>query len=679
MKNYIQIMVIIAALISLSLAMTPEQASAQVFEQWLAAYDGPASEYDKPNDMFVDEYGYIYITGFSEATSNEKDYTTLKYNPLGVLQWEARYDGPADGEDMASSLAVDSDGNVFVTGSSWGGLTDYDIATIKYDAEGVEQWVARHDGIGGEGDGASAIVIDNDGNVYVTGGSGGSFKDVDCLTIKYDGDGVELWTARYGDPSYPEGAGMIALDADGNIYVTGTSWGSGTSQDYLTIKYDADGNELWVAIFDGPGNETDHPTDMVLDSDGNVYVTGKCSEIISGADYGTIKYDTDGNLLWAAYYNGPANEGDLATALTIDEDGNVYVTGNSESNWYSFDFATVKYDASGGEQWVSRYNGPANYSDGANSLAIDAAGNIYVTGNSDGIGTNGDFATIKYNAEGVEQWIVRYNGPDNYDDYPVEITVDATGNVYVAGESWTYESSDNFVTIKYSQIDDPYFQIELTPFSAPIQIPGSGGSFEYYLFADNNVGESYTADLWIEVAPPQWSAHDLVLGPASVTLETGTSGWHRIQSVPGAAPAGRYQYVATVGLYPYLIWDCDTLEFEKLESGDDSDPDEGTDWSEPFEADEATSLQTSNYKLITISPNPFNPVTMLSYDLPEAAEINLSVYDVSGRLVAELVDGWRNAGSHEVTFDASNLASGIYLYRLDAGEFSATGKMVLMK
>ncbi len=78
-------------------------------------------------------------------------------------------------------------------------------------------------------------------------------------------------------------------------------------------------------------------------------------------------------------------------------------------------------------------------------------------------------------------------------------------------------------------------------------------------------------------------------------------------------------------------------------------------------------------------PNPFNPVTAISYQLSAFSFVNLSVYDVQGRQVAKLVNGWRDAGYHEVTFDASDLASGIYLYRIEAGEFTVARKMVLMK
>ena len=85
------------------------------------------------------------------------------------------------------------------------------------------------------------------------------------------------------------------------------------------------------------------------------------------------------------------------------------------------------------------------------------------------------------------------------------------------------------------------------------------------------------------------------------------------------------------------------------------------------------------YGWVSNSPNPFNPSTVISYQWPVADIVKLAVYDITGRKVTELVNGWRNAGVHDVTFDASHLASGVYLYRLEAGDFNASGKMVLMK
>jgi hypothetical protein len=115
------------------------------------------------------------------------------------------------------------------------------------------------------------------------------------------------------------------------------------------------------------------------------------------------------------------------------------------------DYATIKYDSAGQQQWVSRYDGPANAADFARAIALDNSSNVYVTGESAGQGTRNDFATVKYNSIGQEQWVVRYNGPANRDDQANAIAVDASGNVYVTGQSFDPNNGDDYVTIKYVQ------------------------------------------------------------------------------------------------------------------------------------------------------------------------------------------------------------------------------------
>src|SRR5262249_34685756 len=152
-------------------------------------------------------------------------------------------------------------------------------------------------------------------------------------------------------------------------------------------------------------------------------------------DYATIKYDADGNELWVARYNGPANSDSYASRIALDAAGNVYVTGGSWGHGAVYGYATDKYDADGNEFWVARYNGPGNSDDFASGIALDAAGNVYVTGSSWGFGTKYDYATIKYDADGNELWVARYNGPGDLDDFATGIALDAAGNVYVTGAS----------------------------------------------------------------------------------------------------------------------------------------------------------------------------------------------------------------------------------------------------
>src|SRR3989304_4106830 len=212
--------------------------------------------------------------------------------------------------------------------------------------------------------------------------------------------GTEEWIARYDAPpgnclgcnnDYPI---AIAVDGNGNVYVTGyVAIGSiDTWADYATVKYDASGNQVWVARYNGPGNNQDKPTALAVDGNGNVYVTGWSYGSISDIDYATIKYDTNGNQLWVARYNYYYQ--DEAYALAVDAAGNVYVTGRSIDccSGSGSGSATVKYDTNGNQLWVA--HGPSSSGD-ATALAVDATGNVYVTG---GIGTG--YGTIKYDASG---------------------------------------------------------------------------------------------------------------------------------------------------------------------------------------------------------------------------------------------------------------------------------------
>jgi len=120
------------------------------------------------------------------------------------------------------------------------------------------------------------------------------------------------------------------------------------------------------------------------------------------------------NQEWVARYNGTGNLGDVITSSVIDDTGNVYLTGRSIGNGGREDYATIKYNSSGIQQWVMRYNGPGDSFDYANSIAVDNSGNVYVTGTS--FGTSDDYATIKYNSSGIQQWVIRYNGPTSTSD-----------------------------------------------------------------------------------------------------------------------------------------------------------------------------------------------------------------------------------------------------------------------
>ncbi len=372
--------------------------------------------------------------------------------------WVRRYNGPANGDDRPAGITVDGSGNVYVTGTSKGSdlEMDYDYATIKYDPNGNELWVRRYNGQANDQDWANGIGVDGFGNVYVTGTARDTaiFCDtfpIDTLiwcdtimiweyaTLKYYPDGGTAWLRTYrgaGSGFWPPVgsdacAYVIAVDGHGNVYTTGWSlFDTVTGPDYTTIKYYPDGNTAWIRTYSGPGLYGDMASAMAVDGSGNVCVTG-FSQTYSDSihwysDFATVKYDFAGNQLWARTY-GPLDGYNGANAIAVDNSGNVYVTGCSIGSGTGYDYATIKYYPNGGTAWIQRYNGPGNSDDGALAIAVDDSGNVFVTGSS---------GTIKYDAEGNQLWLDSLRGSD--------IALDSANNVYVTGAvTRKYDSDGN--------------------------------------------------------------------------------------------------------------------------------------------------------------------------------------------------------------------------------------------
>jgi len=422
-------------------------------QAWVRHYDGPGNGNDCATAIVVDPAGHVVVTGYSTAADGvTADWATIAYSSAGMPLWTNRYNGPGDSHDFARALAADASGNVVVTGWSDGGDSAYDYATIKYSSAGVPLWTNRYGRRAVGQDYARAVAMDAAGDVFVTGASEDG-RGLDYTTIKYSKAGVPLWTNYYhGLENHHDIAAALTVDATGNVIVTGSSY-NGTNNDIVTIKYATTGAPLWTNRCTGSANGWDAAREVAVDAAGNVFVTGTFADDNGWRDYATIKYSGVGVLLWINRYNGPGNGDDIPCALAVGPGGNVIVTGYSATtNVYPRDsaYTTIKYSSTGAPLWTNRYNGPGNADHEASALAVDTGGNVYVTGYSTGNRGSRDYVTIMYSSTGVPLWTNRYNGPANGADKALGLAVDQRGEVYVTGSSTGSNGHSDYATVKYA-------------------------------------------------------------------------------------------------------------------------------------------------------------------------------------------------------------------------------------
>lgn len=418
-------------------------------EKWVARYNSSDESSGEITALAVDRIGSVYATGWSRISGQGADYLTIKYNANGEEVWQARYNGMGNGNDRPRAIVLDNSGGAYVTGFSRGLGTLSDYVTIRYDNTGVIDWVARYNGSKNSIDEATALALDDSGNAHITGFSQDLGATFAFATVKYNPSGKEIWVRRYKASEHSvDKPGALVLDGSGSVYVTGTVYDPNTlTNDYHVVKYDAEGEMQWRGISSSPANSFhNYFNDMVVDELGNIYIAGS-----TGSDYVTLKYNPEGFLQWHTKYDSPPSaynhSTDRPVELAVDKTGNVYVTGTSLID--SGEYLTVKYGANGTEQWTARYNGHGGDYDQAHAIACDDSGNVYVTGRSfEGRTRGDDFGTVKYTRSGLEAWRVLYNF--GLEDVATDVAVDKFGNCYVTGHSYAPGGNFDYATIKYN-------------------------------------------------------------------------------------------------------------------------------------------------------------------------------------------------------------------------------------
>ena len=308
--------------------------------EWVNTFNGLASNYDVATGLVV--YGdYVYVTGASFSSTSMTNYNTRCYKKDGgTFQWETEYDY-SNKMDIPFDISVDSAHNfIVVTGASQSSSVDWDYETIRYDTLGIMEDEARVSGSGAGFDKALVVKNDAQGYIYISGSTVTNGDGDDMKTVKLNPNGSLAWVETYGNGS-TDIAYDLVVDIYKNVYVCGESFG--TTQDFFVIKYDSSGSTLWTRRIDGYNND-DVAYKMCLgDGQKGVYVTGKgFNNQTETFDFLTVAYNDEGDELWRDYYDGPFHGNDEARNIIADTLGNVFVTGQQEESSGN-STVTIKY------------------------------------------------------------------------------------------------------------------------------------------------------------------------------------------------------------------------------------------------------------------------------------------------------------------------------------------------
>lgn len=420
----------------------------QAQQYWVNRYNNNLTNgIDYGRDVCVDKNGNVIVTGLSWWGGTSGDYYTIKYSLSGSLLWQYRLS--QSGDDEAYAVITDDSGNVYVTGGSEGETSQLDFLTIKFTSGGFLSLMRRYEGTGDDVDIAKKIVHNRSDYVYVSGISIGPGGDHDIALVKYSTGLVQQWVQRF-DPGGEEFMTDMVIDNAGDIYITGYT-DFNDSKDMFLLKYDPAGTLQWVRYHNGMFSGNDSSTCVAVDSTGNVYIAGyEWGGTSERGNLIVIMYDTFGNGQWIRTFNGAENGTDYAKDIGVDKYGDIYVTGSGDSTAESdMDYILLKYDVQGIFQWMSKYNGTDDGKDEACALAIDDSANVSITGVSKGIQSGNDYATLKFDRNGNELWEKRYNGPVTGDDAAFSIDTYHGSDVFVTGRSAGTFNYD-FATIRYA-------------------------------------------------------------------------------------------------------------------------------------------------------------------------------------------------------------------------------------
>ena len=438
---------------------------------WSSYYDNSPQLAEYNAWIGRDGAGSTYVGGTSNADENgDTDVVLFKTDANGNRVWSRTFNGAGDYKDVLRDMVVDLAGNVYIAGYSYWrdvsnpALNSYDYLLLKYNSNGDLVWTRYYGGNPGYDDFARSLKVDSLGNIYVGGYSWGVGTFANYATVKYDSNGNQIWAKRFAGGN-GEILNEVEVDSSGNVYVTGYSNRSaaGGSEDIVTIKYNSAGDQLWLNRYNSPTDDTDEGHAVEVTSTGDVVVLGETWDFSTSTTLIHKINGATGATMWTQDANGVDPErSEYPETIRLLPDGSIILVGMLfDDVSYNVDSFVAKLNSEAAVQWTKTYDGPADEDyDGDPKIAIGSDGSVYLAVTSEGF-ANPDIQVVKYLPNGTEDWTYRFGNPffgyDYVSDYAVDsaqraILLDAQGNVYVAGESFIPEQSTDLVVFKLEPV-----------------------------------------------------------------------------------------------------------------------------------------------------------------------------------------------------------------------------------
>jgi len=514
-----------------------------------------------------------------------------------------------------------------------------------------QEWVRQFNSGSNQNDIVTDMKIDNSGNIYMCGSIeyNSSLKDV--LLLKYSSAGNLLWSRTWRgtgmNNTNESSAFKILFDNEGFIYVLGNTIIDSNYLDFLLIKYKTNGDSIWVRTFNGTNGDVESERDIVIDPNNNIYITG-LSYRFGSVDNETVKYDKNGDLKWSKKFNN------FSGGNILLDSGFLYIGGASNYN-----ISILKYDTSGNS--LDTFYCGTEKSDGAQLMVFDSQENLIVSGlENAGLPTQLNIVTAKISQSGIKSWISVFNNNfDNRPEYLYDLKTDTSGNTLILVRSRNQQNNRGEIAlIKYdSNNGDSIWtrKYNLVPFSN--EEPG-----KMAIDKDNNIYVIETSD-------------SSVIFYRIVIIKYNSLGqlqWHKVyypslfsNSYGACISTDTLGNIYASGITNYAQTGGDDIVLIK--------------YSVMTEVSEINTNLPEKFELYQNYPNPFNSQTEIKFNLVKSGQYKIEVFDVLGKSVDILFNGFKNAGSYNLNYNASNLSSGLYFYSLVSSDINIIKKFILVK